>query len=176
MVAIPGVKFVARLAGKIPGYKGLAKIGVGKKARNTMRIARNTAKVVGNTARAAANTASRGVGAIRNGATAAGKKSRNVVRGTRRGFAKVRRFFGLKSRASTRRARVSRRVSRKSVKRSAKRSVRNNKSVLAPIAAAPIVAAAAAPVLEPLPAINVKNANSPITAAVGNMVAVERPY
>jgi hypothetical protein len=185
MVAIPGVKFVAKMAGKIPGYKSLAKIGIGKK---TVKAVRKTAGIVGTTAGIVGNTASRGVGAIRTGAVAVGKTSRNVARGTRRGLNRVRRFFGMKSRSK----RSEPKRSRKSKPRSVRRSVRRNtrKSINRIVKFAPNMRnkANAKPIereLTPMPvvaapvaakAFPAKAFNSPIGVAVGNMSVAPKPY
>ena len=204
MVAIPGVKFVAKMAGKIPGYKSLAKIGIGKK---TVKAVRKTAGIVGTTAGIVGNTASRGVGAIRTGAVAVGKTSRNVARGTRRGLNRVRRFFGMKSRSKRSESKRSEskrseskrseaKRSRKSKPRSVRRSVRCNtrKSINRMVKFAPNVRnkanakpiereltpmpVVAAPVAAPVAAkpFPAKAFNSPIGVAVGNMSAPPKPY
>lgn len=189
MVAIPGVKFVAKMAGKIPGYKGLAKIGVKNTARKTVRAASRGVGAIAN-----------GVGAIRNGAVAAGKTSRNVVRKTQKGFNRVRRFFGMKSRKQR-----SRKSKPRSVRRSARRSVRRNtrksinrmvprlgeelplnravqfapnvrnkanaKPVVRELTPMPVVAAPVAAKAFPAKAFN-----SPIGVAVANMSAPPKAY
>ena len=180
-MVVPGVKFVAKLAGKIPGYKRLAKIGVG---RNTVKAARNTAGTL-------KNRVTRGVKAVRNGAVVVGRTSRTVVRGTRKGFNRVRRFFGAKSRKQR-----SRKSKPRSVRRSARRSARRNtrKSINRKVQFAPNVrnTANAKPIereLTPMPAVAapavapmaakpfpVKALNSPVGVAVGNMSVTPKPY
>jgi hypothetical protein len=115
-MVVPGVQLVAKLAGKIPGYKALAKIGVKNTARKTVKAASRGVGAIAN-----------GVGAIKSGVEAVGKKSRNVARGTRRGLARVRRFFGMKSRKAG--SSRSRSRSRSKSKKSPSRKRNSNRKV-----------------------------------------------
>ncbi len=180
-MVVPGVQLVAKLAGKIPGYKALAKIGVKNTARKTVKAAARGVGAIAN-----------GVGAIKSGVEVVGKKSRNVARGTRRGLARVGRFFGMKSRKAGRSRSCSRSKSKKSPsrRRNSNRKVKfapnvrntaNAKPVvrkLTPAPAEPI--AAPAPALAPMPApapapavvakpLSMKNLNSPVGTAVANI-------
>ncbi len=178
-MVVPGVKFVAKLAGKIPGYKGLAKIGVG---RNTVKAARNTAGTL-------KNRVTRGVKAVRNGAVVVGRTSRNVARKTQKGFNRVRRFFGMKSRKHSRsRKSKSRRSVRRNTRKSPSRRVKfapnvrntaNAKPIQRELTPMPVVATpVAAPVTAPVAAkpLPVKALNSPVGVAVGNMSVAPKPY
>lgn len=157
---VPGVNVVTRFVKKIPGYKG---------------VVRTTARMAGPVARATGRVASRGVGAIRDGAVVVGKKSRNITR-------RIGNLFKRKSRTRTRtRAKSkSRSVKKSRAKSRASRSRNNrNRNVVLPNvkrnnALKPIVVPAPAPA--PAPALAIKNTNSPLVGAVGNMAIAPRPY
>ena len=189
---VPGVNVVARLVKKIPGYKGVV--------RTTARVA----KQAGPVARATGRVASRGVGAIRNGAVVVGKKSRNITRrigklfgrkSKSRARAKSRSAKKSRSKPKSRATRSRNNRNRNVVLNNVKR---NNapKPVVAPVVApavtpavapvpvapvvapavAPAVAPVVAPVPAPAPALAIKNTNSPLVGAVGNMAIAPRPY
>ncbi len=157
---VPDVNMVARLVKKIPGYKGVV--------RTTARVA----KQAGPVARATGRVASRGVGAVRNGAVVVGKKSRNITR-------RIGKLFGRKSRSRTRvRSRSAKKSKSKPKSRVTRtRNNRNRNVVLNNVkrnnAPKPVVAPVPAPVA---PALAIKNTNSPLVGAVGNMAIAPRPY
>lgn len=195
-MVVPGVKFVAKLTRKIPGYKDIAALDVGEVKRKSRKTGRKTLKLVRNTARKVGSVTVRGAIAVKDGAVFVGRKSMNLARGTRRLAA---RMFGRRSRKQSR---STRRLTKKSpAKRSARKSPNRPKKVRARTAnkqvrfasnvrntanAKPIereltpAVPAAAPIVAPAPvaaaAIPIKSLNSPVGTAAANMSVAPKPY
>ncbi len=189
-MVVPGVKFVAKLTRKIPGYKDIAALDVGEVKRKSRKTGRKTLKLVRNTARKVGSVTVRGAIAVKDGAVFVGRKSMNLARGTRRLAA---RMFG-------RRKRTTRLLTKKPAKRSVRKSPNRPKKVRARTAnkqvrfasnvrntanAKPIereltpAVPAAAPIVAPAPAaaaIPIKSLNSPVGTAAANMSVAPKPY